>query len=275
MSCLICQHPQLEDLFRGIRSCPACRFAQADLSLTPAQWQNLYTTKYFFGEEYADYLSEEAPLRRNFRRNLAFMSRFCPSGKLLEIGCAYGFFLDEAQRNYTVTGVDIHAEGCAYAREHFNVNALTGDLLTMPLELASYDAIVMWDVLEHLPNPREFVARAQSLLKPGGTLFFATLDITSWLATFQGAHWRQIHPPTHVSYFSRKALNILLDTSGFDVLTTRYFGEYRSWDNTFYTLLVLHWHKSKLYEALKQRSWIKGEYFLNTFDHIYVAARKR
>jgi 2-polyprenyl-3-methyl-5-hydroxy-6-metoxy-1,4-benzoquinol methylase len=274
MPCLACGNEQYNEIFSGIRSCKACRFAWADVNLSSAQWRELYNTRYFFGDEYVDYLGEERALRKNFKRNLQFMAGYRSSGKLLEIGSAYGFFLDEASRYYSVTGVDIHQEGCQYALDKFGADTRTGDLLAMPFENGSFDVITMWDTLEHLPNPQDFIKKAQSLLKDKGYLFFSTLDITSVLSRVQGRGWRQIHPPTHVSYFSRESLKIMLERFGFTVLAIKRFGDHRTWDNTWFNLLVLRWGKKELYHSLKQKGWLKGEYYLNTFDHVYFAARK-
>ena len=67
----------------------------------------------------------------------------------------------------------------------------------------------------------------------------------------------------------------MLRSIGFSVITTKYFGEYRSWENTWYTLLVLHLKKLKFYKFLKQKSFLQGLFYLNTFDHVYFAAQKR
>jgi len=142
MPCPVCKNNQIKEIFPGIKSCQACQFAWADVNFSSNQWQELYNANYFFGEEYVDYLKEEPALRRNFKRDLKFMSRYCGAGNLLEVGCAYGFFLDEAKKRYSVTGIDIHKEGCQYAREKFNINAKTGDFLTMPLQENSFDVIV-------------------------------------------------------------------------------------------------------------------------------------
>jgi SAM-dependent methyltransferase len=274
MSCLACGQTASRELYLGIQECLSCQFAWADIKLSPEQWGELYGSSYFFGDEYVDYIGEEPALRKNFRRDLTFMRKYCPSGRLFEVGSAYGFFLDEARRHYEVRGVDIHKEGCRYAREKFALDAQAEDFLSMPIAAGSYDAVAMWDMLEHVPNPHEFLSKAAAILKKGGYVFFSTLDITSWLARLQGRSWRQIHPPTHVSYFSRRSLEIMLKRAGFSVASVKYYGDYRSWNNTWFNLLVLRAKNKRLYESLKQKGLLNGEYYLNTFDHVYMAAQK-
>ena len=275
MSCLACGNQQHEHLYDGILSCPACKFSRADLNLSEEAAKKIYGKNYFFGDEYVDYLNEEAALRENARRNLKWMASFCPGGKLLEIGCAYGFFLDEAKHYYDVNGVDIHEEGCKHARRAFNLKARAGNFLDMPCPENSFDAIASWNTLEHLARPDLFIQKSSRLLKKDGALFFSTLDITSFPAKIRGKHWRQIHPPTHISYFSWKSLCIMLENAGFSITDKKYRGEYRSWDNTFFILFVLRSKNKKLYESLKKRNWLKGIYYLNTFDIITCAAKKR
>lgn len=196
MSCLACGNQHYKQLYDGILSCTSCKFSWADITLSEEEWKKIYNKNYFFGEEYADYLKEEKALRKNFHRNLKWMISLCPDGKLLELGCAYGFFLDEARKHYTTEGVDIHADGYAHARNTYNLNAKTENFLTMPFPEKSFNVICAWDVLEHLPRPDLFIQKAGQLLKTNGYLFFSTLDITSFSARIQGKHWRQIHPLT-------------------------------------------------------------------------------
>ena len=275
MACLACGHNDEKVFYPSLKICPICRFVWADLHLSAEQWKEIYNKDYFFGEEYVDYLSEEKALRRNFKRNLRSMSRYCNGGRLLEVGCAYGFFLHEASASYDVIGVDVHEDGCRYAREEFKLDARKDDFLTMSIDNNSIDVVTMWDMLEHVPNPQEFLARSAQVLKKGGHLFLSTLDISSVLARLQGRSWRQIHPPSHVSYFSKKSLRIMVERAGFDMINIKYSGEYRSWNNTWFTLLVLRSKNELIYQFLKKLGWTQGEYYLNTFDHVRLTLRKR
>jgi hypothetical protein len=75
------------------------------VNVTKESLDEMYSGDFFKGGEYVDYLKEEPALRRSFKRNLKLISNFCPSGRLLEIGCAYGFFLDVAKRQYEAQGI--------------------------------------------------------------------------------------------------------------------------------------------------------------------------
>jgi SAM-dependent methyltransferase len=86
------------------------------------------------------------------------------------------------------------------------------------LPQGAFDVVCMWDTIEHLPGPARFVSRAAEALRPGGHLFLTTGDIGSLNARLRGSGWRQIHPPTHLNYFSRETMRRLLERYGFEVV---------------------------------------------------------
>jgi SAM-dependent methyltransferase len=227
-SCAACgRSAGTETVLERLRRCQGCGFiyypdADSDsLSL-------IYDDTYFNGAEYPDYLGQQDALRRSMRRHLDQMKRHHPlGGSLLEVGCAYGLFLDEARPWFTaVTGIDVCEGPIAYARDVLGLDAITGDLLSHDFGNQLFDVVCMWDTIEHLPAPDAMLSRAAELLRPGAMLYLTTGDIGSWNARWRGKHWRQIHPPTHVSYFSGHTMRTLLDRTGYDVLAierARYF----------------------------------------------------
>lgn len=91
-----------------VLACSACGVGRADTTkFGPAAY---YTDAYFKGcqaDGYVDYAGSETVLRREFKATVEYLSRFVPRGRLLEIGCAYGFFLLEARRRFDVSGLEI------------------------------------------------------------------------------------------------------------------------------------------------------------------------
>ena len=202
-------------MHRVLRKCVSCGFVS--FAAEGVNFAELYDDRYFAGGEYADYRGQEPAIRKSMRRHLDQMSLYTSGGDLLEVGCAYGFFLDEARRRFrTVKGIDIAEGAVAYARETLGVDASVADFPALPA-VAQYDVVCMWDTLEHVPGPDVFVAKAREVLRPGGHLFITTGDIGSLNARWRGATWRQIHPPTHVNYFSRATLTRMLERLGFRV----------------------------------------------------------
>lgn len=196
----------------------------------------LYDDRYFAGGEYADYRGQEPAIRRSMRRHLDQMSRYrSTGGDLLEVGCAYGFFLDEARKRFgTVRGIDIAEGAVAYARDRLGLDATVADFPSLAVTRRA-DVVCMWDTLEHVPSPDQFVVKAHEVLLPGGHLFITTGDIGSFNARMRGAKWRQIHPPTHVNYFSKETLTRMLERLGFQVAAT----ETASYYHTLYDVAAI------------------------------------
>ena len=180
----------------------------------------LYDERYFTAGDYPGYIANEMALRRSMKRHLAQMAPYLSArSSVLEIGCAYGLFLDEARTHFDrVVGIDVAEAAVDHARKHFKVNALSGDFVEAPLEDGTFDVICLWDTIEHLERPDVFLEKARRLLQPDGRLFLTTGDISSLSARVRGSKWRQIHPPSHLHYFSRDSVTTLLGRLGFRVM---------------------------------------------------------
>jgi SAM-dependent methyltransferase len=170
-----------------------------------------------------DYLREEAGQRATARRMLDRVQKRgrTPILRLLDLGCWVGFLLAEARdRGWTGVGVEPSAWASAVARERFGLDVHTSGLFEADLEPGGFDAVVMADVIEHLPDPGEALDRVASWLAPGGVLALALPDAGSPVARALGERWWSILP-THVQYFTRGSLEILLSRHGFRVLEAR------------------------------------------------------
>lgn len=243
VSCPCCEATAWRPRWSGFVVCQQCGL------MTVAEWlgagfsserlQQLYGPAYFHGGEYADYLGDKPALTKTLAGHLQAVQRRVPPGsRLLEIGCAYGFFLELIAQKYPGSvGLDVSAEAVAHARAR-GLDARCGDVLTVALE-GQFDAVCLWDTLEHLAQPRVALERCVALLKPGGHLFLSTGDRGSWLARLQGRRWRQIHPPSHLFYFSRSALRALCQGLGVQVLEFETVRVYRRVRSALYTLQQL------------------------------------
>jgi len=274
LKCIVCDHHQPQPLYDILFQCPQCHYVWFEQNLTHEVAQSLYADSYFFEGEYKDYLKEEMALRKNFERNLRWLSKFVSRGRLLEIGCAYGFFLDIARRQFEVEGLDINAAACQYAREQLKLNVQRADFLKTEFNKDSYDVVVMWATLEHVVNPHLYLQKISRLLCPGGIFACATIDIESFLSKIQKSKWRQIHPPTHLNYFSRETLAKLLERYGLRPRHAVYFGEYRSVDNALFKMSSNNKRWAKVYQWIKRWGLEQRIFYLNTYDTLYMVARK-
>jgi SAM-dependent methyltransferase len=178
----------------------------------------IYTARYFEGgspDSYVDYEGSERVLRADFRRLVDVIRRAKPQGRLLEIGCAYGFFLDEAAAYYDVHGVEVcHAAALRCRAKGHRV--FEGHVSDVGLPDKSLDVAVLLDCIEHLTDPVATLRTVHRLLKPGGFLIMTTGNVASPLARLTGRWWRLMTPPQHLFFFSPPTVRLLLDKTGFE-----------------------------------------------------------
>lgn len=276
--CIVCESSSNTTLYEGILKCKDCGYVYADLDFSDEEFSRLYDKKYFFGEEYSNYVADKKVHQKNFRLRWKVLRKFldsCRHRNLLEIGSAYGFFLDQVRNEFaTVQGIDIAQDGARYARETLNLDVLCGDFLTSDFGDRSFDVVCMWDTIEHLPQPQLFLQKIKKVTQPGALLAITTGDIDSANARAMKRKWRLIHPPTHAHYFSRKTLSELLRRNHFEVLYSRYCGFYRSIDNIAYNILVLRRHNRRLYDLIGKSGTLRLCVYLNLYDIRYVIARR-
>jgi SAM-dependent methyltransferase len=207
-------------------SCGLAYYAEAPDAGVLAQ---LYGEEYFHGEEYHDYVAQRPALDANFRRRLQSVQGFLPpTSGVVELGCAYGFFLAmvEGQVGWHI-GFDVSQAAVEYARVELGVNATTESFLDWepdrPVEM-----VVMWDFVEHVGNPEAFLAKAAGVLEPGGHIVLTTGDIAALIPRLRGLRWRMIHPPTHVYYFTIASLSSMLRRHGMRVVRVRHPAVWRN-----------------------------------------------
>jgi SAM-dependent methyltransferase len=179
-----------------------------------------YTEDYFCGghaDGYSDYLGSEEVLRPEFARSVDFIRRYRPGGRLLEIGCAYGFFLMEARGHFDVIGLELATEAADHARDA-GLHVLQGEPDEKTLrEIGNVDVIVMLDVIEHLPDPRQTLALCRRYINPGGIIVITTGDFGSVLARSAGKKWRLMTPPQHLWFFTGEGMRRLATGAGFSM----------------------------------------------------------
>jgi SAM-dependent methyltransferase len=276
--CLVCNSGLGPSKYAGLLECVNCRFITADLCLNNEELTSLYGSNYFFGEEYSDYLADKQTIQRNFRARLNVLLRHVedPAEKrLFEIGSAYGLFLDVARHYFrSVEGIDISKPAIDHARSELGLRAFQGDFLDHTVD-QSVDVACMWDTIEHLKSPHLYIEKLADSMKGGSVIAITTGDISSRMARFRGQKWRQIHPPTHLHYFSRNTLERLLNRYGFSVRYCGFDGTYRSLDMIAAIMLTVRRDQPEVYNALKKSGLLKRDVYLNLFDIVYMIAEKR
>jgi len=277
-ACLVCGGVYGPSRFPGLARCRDCGFVTADVALTRDDLRSLYSQKYFRGAEYKDYVAERHLHEKHFRRRLSILQKHVAdpkASKLFEVGCAHGFFLQLARGVFReVGGIDISEDAIRYASENFALPVIAGDLLDQS-SIGSPDVVCLWDTIEHLERPNDYLRKLSTEMPPGALIALTTGDISSLLARIRGARWRMIHPPTHLHYFSRATLARLLQNNGFDVCHCSYEGTYRSIDTAAYIIFNIKHQWPVVYTAFQKAGVLSFSFYLNLFDILLMVAKKR
>lgn len=164
--------------------------------------------------------------RRDARVRLRYLEQHAPNGRgrLFDVGAAGGAFLAEArEQGWDVAGVEPMPGAAEHARTELGIDVATGVAEDLDLPGASLDAVTMWHVLEHIPEPLGLIERLRQWMRPGALLAIEVPNGGSPAARRLGKDWPSAEPDVHVSQFTPGALQRLLERGGFepvDVSTT-------------------------------------------------------
>lgn len=203
----------------AIMACRACGVEWYWPQPDDAYRDGLYSRDYY--QSWGDIRGNTA-LRGMKRRTADFylrsIVRHCRGGRLLDVGCAAGYFLESArERGFAPFGIEYAQFSAAVAREKFGSEAVeTGTLETTRFPDGSFDVITMIDLLEHVTDPAAALTRARKLIKPGGIIVVVTPDTDALTNTIMGRRWTH-YKKEHLYYFNRRSLGFLAGRAGLDV----------------------------------------------------------
>jgi 2-polyprenyl-3-methyl-5-hydroxy-6-metoxy-1,4-benzoquinol methylase len=173
----------------------------------------------YYDQAGTDYYLSPAKLESDyaavrFERELRLFRKHCPSGAVLDVGCSSGAFLFQLNQRfpgcYQVLGTDVSGPPLDYA-EGRGVAVVRGNFLEQELGQKPFDAVTFWAVLEHLVEPRLFLEKAWSVLKPQGLGFVLVPNMKSLATRTLGARYRYLYPQ-HLNYFTKATLAKLVES---------------------------------------------------------------
>ena len=164
-------------------------------------------------------LEDEESYRLYFARKLDDLRKYAPSGRLLDVGCGAGFFLDAARgRGYQVAGVDLSPVPAAYCRDTLGLDVTVGSLYAYKAPTGAFDVVTIFQTIEHDPHTAELCAELYRIMAPGGMLMVTTPAADGFVARAMGKRWFGYRNVEHVTFFSRRSLRCALEQAGFEIV---------------------------------------------------------
>lgn len=204
----------------GLYRCASCGLLFAPGG-PRASYDSDYFERYPGGEAYE---ADEPQRRYEARLRVELVRRHADGGRLLEIGSAAGFFLDEARRaGFEPVGIEPAREVAEAASRRFGLPVTAALVEDAPLEERAFDVACGWHALEHIPEPAPALERLRGSLRPGGLLVLEVPNAGSVTARRQGMSWFHLDLDHHVAHYAPRSLRALLERAGFAVLATESF----------------------------------------------------
>ncbi|MBI3817707.1 MAG: class I SAM-dependent methyltransferase [Planctomycetes bacterium] len=265
--------------YRVVR-CENCGLTYVTPRREPGPLREMYITDYWkstsakdFG--YTDYLKDEPLYLKTCRRRFPVVRRhFKHPGRVLDVGCAAGYFLSVAKANgWNCTGVEVSPLVAKFARERYQLDVREGALTEQHFEPASFDLITLWDVVEHLPDPVAILREARRLLAPGGKILIETQNVRSRFARWMGPKWHHYKHAEHIYHFDPDTIQKLLAAAGFERIEcgAARGGKYVSFEFVIERAARVHPIISKCLSPLRFLG--RMSMYVNLFDEMIVVAR--
>jgi 2-polyprenyl-3-methyl-5-hydroxy-6-metoxy-1,4-benzoquinol methylase len=222
-----------------------------------------------------DYAREDSSRSINAHLSLNTLNRFARSGRLLDVGCSTGYFLNAARLDFETHGLELSEWAARFARERLRLDVVNASLDDAAFPAEHFDVVTVIDVIEHLTDPKAALQSIHRLLRPEGLLYLVTPDIESLSARLLRGRWWGLRP-AHIYYFSTTTLGRLLNETGFEVELTKSYGRIFTWG---YWLSRLKNYPSPVHRlvaaAVRVFDLDRKFLYIDTRDSMEVCARRR
>jgi 2-polyprenyl-3-methyl-5-hydroxy-6-metoxy-1,4-benzoquinol methylase/ribosomal protein S27AE len=215
----ICRFPE-----RTYRRCPQCGVIYADRTQPPPENDHNYFFESYKRQYGKTYLEDFPSIKASGKRRLKEIKSLFPTQKdlsLIDIGCAYGPFLDAArEEGFSPVGIDSSEDAVLYVRKNLDIPAIHGYFPYNKTEDIQYSIVSLWYVIEHFPNCEEALAAIRNILKPGGVLAFSTPSYSGISGRASLKRFLERSPADHITIWSPAACKKALALSGFTLKKT-------------------------------------------------------
>lgn len=169
-----------------------------------------------------------------FLKALVIAIRYPKAKSILDIGSGRGYMLFFLKKYFgfkTAIGTQVSRPAFLFSKNKLGLDVYDQDLLTIDFNSQQFDVITIFHVLEHLKNPDAYIAKINSLLKPGGKIIIEVPNFNSWTKKLTGCYWLGLDFQHHIFFFDPSTLKILLKKHNFNILKINTF----SWEYSAFT----------------------------------------
>jgi len=177
---------------------------------------------------YTDYVADKDNITKTFQRRYSQIIEHLPEKpRVLDVGSAYGYFMDVAvDAGARVSGVEVAKHAVLETKKRHGDVVEWGTLEESDILAQSKDLITMWDVIEHVSDPMVLFAAAHRVLRKDGILALTTPDIGSIPARVMKDRWLGFKPDEHPIFFTKESLTLALENAGFHIISMGYTGKH-------------------------------------------------
>ena len=197
-------------LYRLIR-CPGCSLVLLKDPPLPSEMAQHY------GPDYDRFIGRAGASPRRWQTQKEVISRYKAGGALLDLGCNSGSFLESMKDpEWQLFGIEMSAEAARKAQARSDGQVFVGDILEANFAPESFDVITCFDVLEHVYEPRNVMAKVRKWLKPQGVFYLVVPNIDSAAVRIFQSYWYGLELPRHLTHFSPDSLRVMLSAEGLE-----------------------------------------------------------
>ena len=269
--CVLCGHSQKAVLFETddymtrdpfwLIQCQVCRLVETAPRPQPEKMNQYYPDEYFglSGRRFLGPGEMIIRLARLWRAD-AIHRYFRLPGRVLDIGCGRGWMLAKLKQlgwecygtEWSETLVKLHQQnGLQVVREL--------DLRDCHFPDQFFDAVTLWHVFEHIPNPVEILSEIHRILKPGGLIVLATPDVGGLSARLTRQAWFSLDVPRHLFHYSHNTLAAIIERAGFRILRRRYLSiEQDLFSTTQSALNAMGFSYNRFYNVIRNNTARSG-----------------
>jgi len=223
-----------------IVKCRNCGLMYTNPRLKKSFLHKIYTKNYYENPEFKNhdtqnlfgydlYVKEKEDIVNTFKRRIDIIEKYSKGRSILDMGCATGFFLELAtSKGWEGYGTEVSRFACDYAKNKIGLkNIFCGDIKEAGFKKDMFDVVTMFDVIEHLTDPKGTLEEINTLMKKDGLLVITTPNSGSLVAKILGKRWEEVRRAReHTYFFSKKTLSCMLKKTNFEILKVESAGRY-------------------------------------------------